>query len=148
LTTLGRRVWHGLPGGQRAVHTYDTLISCCPAGRTGQHDGTPPDRCAPRWTNPCYTELADYPDGVPFRQAHNLAGQAVRLAEEKRVKLSELPPEDYQTISEHFDANVYRVLNFDAAATRRSAFGGTAPEAVRVQIAQLKARLGETEPGA
>jgi len=47
------------------------------------------------------TDLADYlvGKGVPFRQAHALAGRVVRLAETKKVALSGLSLEEYHTIS-------------------------------------------------
>ncbi len=73
------------------------------------------------------TDLADYlvEKGVPFRQAHGLAGGVVRLAESKRVSLSGLTLEDYRTISDVFDADVQSVFDFDAAVARRQARGGT-----------------------
>ncbi len=89
------------------------------------------------------TDLADYlvMKGVPFREAHHLAGQLVRLAEQKGCKLSALPLADFQAISNAFEQDVYTVFDFDAAVARRSAYGGTAPEAVRRQIAELAERL-------
>lgn len=72
------------------------------------------------------TDLADYlvGKGVPFRQAHGLAGRAVRAAEERGVPLSGLPLDDYRAISEAFEDDVRAVFDFRAAAARRAAEGG------------------------
>ncbi|MFC1960443.1 argininosuccinate lyase [Chloroflexota bacterium] len=93
------------------------------------------------------TDLADYLvlKGIPFRQAHHTAGQIVKLAESKGVSLSQLSIEHYQQISPDFADDVYEVLDFDKAVARRNAFGGPAPDAVRVQIAQLAQRLREED---
>ncbi len=149
LTTL-----KGLPGGynkdlqedkEPLFDTHDTLAVLLPvlAGLIETMTFHPERMRAALDEAMLATDLADYlvMKGVPFRQAHHLAGQVVRLAEEKHVTLSELPPQDYRTISEHFDTDVYRVFDFTAAVARRKALGGTAPEAVRAQIAQLKAQI-------
>ena len=84
------------------------------------------------------TDLADYlvEKGVPFRQAHALAGQVVQLAESKHVPLSGLTLDDYHTISDVFDADVQSVFDFDAAVARRKASGGTGDFDDQVQRAQ------------
>jgi argininosuccinate lyase len=89
------------------------------------------------------TDLADYlvRKEMPFRQAHHVVGQAVRLAAERGIQLSELPLDDLQGLSELFDGDVASVFDFDAAVTRRSTPGGAAPNAVRQQIADAKRRL-------
>jgi argininosuccinate lyase len=86
------------------------------------------------------TELADYlvKQGVPFREAHGLVGQAVRLG-----PLESLSLEALQRLSPAFEADVSAVWNFKAAVARRSALGGTAPASVRAQIAQARARAGQ-----
>lgn len=73
------------------------------------------------------TDLADYlvGKGVPFRQAHSLAGRVVRLSESKDVPLSQLTLDDYHTISDVFEADVQMVFDFGAAVQRRMATGGT-----------------------
>ncbi len=84
------------------------------------------------------TELADYlvKKGLPFREAHHLVGQAVRLG-----PLDGLSLEALQQLSPAFEADVTRVWDFRAAVDRRSAFGGTAPESVQAQIAEAKERM-------
>jgi argininosuccinate lyase len=90
------------------------------------------------------TELADYlvEKGLPFRQAHHVVGRVVRLAQEERLKLSELPIEALRTFSELFEEDVAAVFDFDRSAARRRARGGTAPEAVMEQITLARTMLG------
>jgi argininosuccinate lyase len=85
------------------------------------------------------TELADWlvqKKNLPFRQAHHLVGQAVRLAEEKATSLAELTLENYQSISPLFEADLFSVLNFESAVARRNNAGGTAPAVVQRQLEQ------------
>jgi argininosuccinate lyase len=72
------------------------------------------------------TDLADYlvERGVPFRQAHGLAGRVVRAAEERGVPLSGVPLDALREISEQFTEDVSAVFDFRAAAARRKAPGG------------------------
>ncbi|PJF21570.1 MAG: argininosuccinate lyase, partial [Phototrophicales bacterium] len=82
------------------------------------------------------TDLADYlvHKGLPFRQAHHVVGQLVQIAAQKQISLSQLAMEQFKAVSSLFDSDVYEWFNFDAAVRRRSAFGGTAPDAVKEQI--------------
>jgi argininosuccinate lyase len=91
------------------------------------------------------TDLADYlvQRGVPFREAHALVGAAVRAAQTQGVALSALPLDTYQAISPIYDADLYSVFDFATAISKRRSFGGTAPEAVRLQIRQAEAFLSE-----
>lgn len=89
------------------------------------------------------TEVADYlvHKGLPFRDAHHVVGQIVRLGESQQQPLSRLSLTQYQEISSLFDADIYDWLNFDSAVAKRTATGGTSPQAVGVQIKQAKAIL-------
>jgi argininosuccinate lyase len=90
------------------------------------------------------TDLADYlvDRGVPFRQAHALTGQAVRLACERGKPLDQLTLAEFQSITPVFAEDVYDVFDPMQSVSRRSAIGGTAPEAVKLQLQQAKACLG------
>jgi len=89
------------------------------------------------------TELADYlvKKGVPFREAHHLVGQAVRLG-----PLDQIPLAALQAISPAFTADVTQVWDFRAAVDRRSALGGTSTGSVRAQLAAAQQRLRDTAP--
>jgi argininosuccinate lyase len=91
------------------------------------------------------TDLADWlvrEGGVPFREAHHIAGRAVMAAEEGGCGLAELPLDSLQAIDGRIDERVYDVLSVDASVRSRTSYGGTAPERVREQIAKAKAELG------
>jgi len=90
------------------------------------------------------TDLADYlvRRGQPFRQAHAIAGQAVRLAESKGIALQELPLEELQALSALFDADVREVFDFKASINRRSLPGGSGEEAVREQMQLARREIG------
>ncbi len=90
------------------------------------------------------TELADHlvREGVPFRTTHEAVGRLVRLAEERGCGIDELPAGDYLEVSEHFaGADVAALLDPRAALERRAGVGGTAPDAVRAQIVELRRRI-------
>jgi argininosuccinate lyase len=86
------------------------------------------------------TDLADYlvKKGSPFREAHALAGKAVRLAAEKSKPLDDLSVEEYQSLHPAFGPDVYAVFDPQQSISRRTALGGTAPEAVAAQLQQAK----------
>jgi argininosuccinate lyase len=89
------------------------------------------------------TDLADYlvRKGVPFREAHHVAGAAVQMAELQGAPLSQLTLEDLQKLHSAFDADVETIWSFEASVERRDVEGGTSRRAVLAQIAQLRAWL-------
>jgi len=92
------------------------------------------------------TDLADYLvcKGIPFRETHALAGKIVQLANIKGVDLAILPIQDYQAICPQFEEDVYRVFDPLESVKRRNSIGGSAPEAVKAQLAAAKRHLTET----
>lgn len=90
------------------------------------------------------TDLADYLvlKGIPFRESHRLVGELVRLAEERGLALRKLRLEDFKSISQAFEADVYEVFDFRRSVEKKSSRGGTAPEAVREQIERARTALG------
>ena len=93
------------------------------------------------------TELADYlaAKGVPFREAHHVAGSAVALAEKGGRGLEELTLAELRSLSEKIDEDVARVLAYETAMKRRNTPGGTAPERVWEQIVALKDWLAHAQ---
>ena len=89
------------------------------------------------------TDLADYlvAKGVPFREAHSLAGKVVRAAGEANVRMEELPLEAYQAISPVFEADVYQVFDPLASINKRNTVGGTSLQSVKMQIEGVKRLL-------
>ncbi len=89
------------------------------------------------------TDLADYlvRKGVPFRDAHEVVGKAVRRGIELGCDLSELKLEELQRFSSEIEADVYEVLTLEGSVAARGHYGGTAPNAVRARIREAKAAL-------
>lgn len=88
-------------------------------------------------------DLADYlvRKGVPFREAHDVVGKAVRLAEEREVSLAELPSQFFEDLHDEFDRDVGQVFSVQESLERRGSEGGTAPTAVRSQLEAAKSWL-------
>jgi len=88
------------------------------------------------------TDLADYlvRKGVPFREAHGMAGKAVRVAAEKDVSLDKLTLNERRAIGP-FDADVKDVFDPMKSVEARNAIGGTSPQSVKNQIRKAKLTL-------
>ena len=92
------------------------------------------------------TDLADWlvrAANVPFREAHEITGKAVRTAEEKGCFLWELDLANLQAIDRRIDSSVFEVLSVEASVASRTSFGGTAPSGVRARVADARASLGD-----
>ncbi|MGY6627227.1 MAG: argininosuccinate lyase [Oceanicaulis sp.] len=90
------------------------------------------------------TDLADWlvrELNMPFRDAHHVAGSAVKAAEAGGLALKDLPLARYQEIEPRIDARLFKVLSARASMESRTSYGGTAPVRVREQIAVWKQRL-------
>jgi argininosuccinate lyase len=94
------------------------------------------------------TDVADYlvRKGVTFRDAHRIAGQAVRSASERGVDLDQLPLDAWQALGP-FESDLQAVFDPLESVRRRNALGGTAPEAVEAQLRTAQARLDAALPG-
>jgi argininosuccinate lyase len=89
------------------------------------------------------TDLADWLVrrlGLPFREAHRIASQAVRRAEQRGIGLAELDLEELRAIEPRITAEAFEVLSVERSVASRTSFGGTAPECVRAAIQAAKER--------
>jgi argininosuccinate lyase len=86
------------------------------------------------------TDVAEWlvRQGVPFRVAHEVAGACVRRCEELGVELHELTDEQFAAIAPQLTPAVREVLTVEGSVAARSGRGGTAPSAVRDQLAELR----------
>lgn len=89
------------------------------------------------------TDIAEWMvrQGVPFRVAHEAAGECVRLAEGRGVGLDELTDAELAAIDPALTPQVREVLTVQGSIASRSARGGTAATAVaqqRQRIAQQR----------
>ncbi len=90
------------------------------------------------------TDLADWlvrETGMPFRDAHHVTGQVVKLAESNGCQLHELALGQLQAICPDINQSVYQVLAVEQSVASRTSFGGTAPENVREQIAHWRQQV-------
>ncbi|KAA8969743.1 argininosuccinate lyase [Mycobacterium sp.] len=96
------------------------------------------------------TDIAEWlvRQGVPFRIAHEIAGAAVRAAEQRGVGLDELTDEELAAISPELTPQVRDVLTIEGSVSSRAARGGTAPirvagqlDAVRETVDRLRRQL-------
>ena len=81
--------------------------------------------------------------GVPFRDAHEAAGAAVRVAEGRSVGLDELTDGELAQIHSELTPEVREVLTVTGSVTARDARGGTAPEQVARQLRALWTTVAE-----
>ncbi len=89
------------------------------------------------------TDLADYlvRKGLPFRDAHEAVGIAVRRAEELGVDLPDLPLDVLKSFSPLVGDDVFSVLTVEGSLASRNHIGGTAPDQVKSAIARARLRM-------
>lgn len=89
------------------------------------------------------TDLADYlvRQGIPFRDAHEIVGKAVRLGIDTNRDLSELKLEELSALSNVIKEDVFEVLTLEGSLKARNHLGGTAPVQVRAAIAAARDAL-------
>ncbi|MGH8638025.1 MAG: argininosuccinate lyase, partial [Burkholderiales bacterium] len=89
------------------------------------------------------TDLADYlvRKGLPFRDAHEAVGLAVRHAVDKGCDLSQLSLDELRRFSALIEPDVAAVLTLEGSVDARSHPGGTAPRQVRRALAQARRKL-------
>ena len=90
------------------------------------------------------TDLAEWlvGEGVPFREAHEIAGACVRLCEERGIELWDLTDADLTSLSTRLRPPVRSVLTVQGSIGSRSATGGTAPQRVAEQLDAVRGVAG------
>jgi argininosuccinate lyase len=127
-------------------NAYDTLAALLPVLAGALRTLTIHPECMRRNIDAgmMATDLADalVKRGLPFRQAHNLAGKAVQYANAQGKDLDQLTPGELQAFDpelkeEWFTANTLAAI-FDPlqSVERRNATGGSAAQAVAAQLEQ------------
>ena len=91
------------------------------------------------------TDLADYlvQKGMPFRQAHTVAGQSVAQCIARGIWLRDMSLADYQNLSPLFDEDVYEVIRPEPCVACRNSYGGTSYEQVESQLDAAEALMAE-----
>jgi argininosuccinate lyase len=91
------------------------------------------------------TDVAEWlvREGVPFRVAHEVAGACVRRCEALGVELADLSDEQLAGVDPRLTPQVREVLTVGGSVASRSGRGGTAPDRVGEQLAELRALVAE-----
>jgi argininosuccinate lyase len=86
------------------------------------------------------TDVAEWlvRQGVPFREAHEIAGACVRACEQRDIDLADLSDEDFAAIDPRLSPAVREVLTVEGSVASRDGRGGTAPVRVAEQLAELR----------
>ena len=86
------------------------------------------------------TDLADYlvKKGLPFRDAHEVVGNAVAYGIETGKDLSECSLDELKRFNQMIEQDVFDVLTLEGSVNARDIIGGTAPAQVRFQVEQCR----------
>ncbi len=89
------------------------------------------------------TDLADYlvGKGMPFRDAHEVVGLAVRLGLDSKRDLSDISLKELQQFCAEISDDVFDILSLEGSVSARKHIGGTAPDTVRAAIKSARALL-------
>ncbi|MEO5577978.1 MAG: argininosuccinate lyase [Sphingomicrobium sp.] len=125
-----------------AAHDRLTLSLAAMAGMIADLEFVPEKmRAAAAAGHACATDLADWlagEAGVPFREAHHVAGRAVAAAEAAGKALDQLTLEQLQAVDPRIGADALPRLSVECSVASRTSAGGTAP--IRVAEAIMAAR--------
>ncbi|TCP44731.1 argininosuccinate lyase [Tamaricihabitans halophyticus] len=91
------------------------------------------------------TDIAEWlvREQVPFRVAHEAAGECVQRAEARGIGLDELTDAELAEVHPALTPRVREVLTVAGSIASRNAYGGTAPDRVAEQRDRLRARVAE-----
>ena len=89
------------------------------------------------------TDLADYlvRKGMPFRQAHQVVGAVVALAEKTGKPLNRLSLGELQSVDKTFGRNTLAVFDLKNAMARRNLTGAPGTKEVAKQLARWRKLL-------
>jgi argininosuccinate lyase len=79
--------------------------------------------------------------GVPFRKAHEIVGNAVRLGLERNTELNAIPLADLQQLSPAFAEDFFAAITLRATLDCHDVLGGTATHRVAKALAEAKQRI-------
>ncbi|RJS47310.1 argininosuccinate lyase [Nocardioides cavernaquae] len=87
------------------------------------------------------TDIAEWlvKQGVPFRIAHEVAGECVQVCEGADIELADLSDEQFAAINPALTPEVRSVLTVEGSVSSRDGRGGTAPVRVAEQLTEARA---------
>ena len=90
------------------------------------------------------TDCADYlvgEKGMPFRTAYKITGEIVAYCIKNRKTLETMTLDEYRSFSEQFDEGIYHAVDLMTCLEKRTSYGGTSVDSVRIQIENAKKRF-------
>lgn len=93
------------------------------------------------------TDIADYlvNKGIPFRGAHEIIGKMVLYCIQNHKYLLDLSMEEIHEFSEHFEQDIYEVLQPAHVVNARNVYGGTAAPQVQAAIGRAETVLHQMQ---
>jgi len=90
------------------------------------------------------TDMADYlvAQGIAFREAHHIVGEAVSFALANNKELHQLSLEQLQSFSALIEEDIFSFLKTRQMIDRRTSYGGTSGKNVRQAITEAEKKLG------
>ena len=69
-----------------------------------------------------------------FRDAHQITGKIVALADKKKLQVHELNIKDFKTINKRINKKVFDSITLSSSVNNRKSLGGTSPENIKKEI--------------
>jgi argininosuccinate lyase len=76
---------------------------------------------------------------MPFRDAHEVVGKAVRYCIDQGKDMPELTIEEWRAFSDKIEQDIAAAITLEASVNARRSTGGTALEKVKEEIERAKA---------
>ena len=91
------------------------------------------------------TDCADYLvyKGLPFRDAYKAVGTLVARCIDKNLTLETLPIDEYKSICDTFENDIYDFISLDNCVKKRTVKGGPAPECVLAEVKAMREMLNK-----
>lgn len=124
----------------------DTLALCLQASAGMVKDFTADGERMQQAAGQGYSTATDIADwlvrtlGMPFRRAHHVTGQIVKLASARQCGLEDLSLNDMRKIEPGITKDIFSVLGVENSVKSRTSFGGTSPVRVREAIRAAKVK--------
>jgi argininosuccinate lyase len=93
------------------------------------------------------TDAADYlvNKGVPFRDAHGIIGRLVLYCIDKNTSIDALSLEEFRTISDKFEEDIYDAVSLKTCVEKRLTVGAPGPDAMKKVIAFHREYLAQEQ---
>jgi len=131
---------------ERVFDTADTIFSTLEVIATMLPDiAVNREKCLAAASDPALlaTDAADWLvlKGIPFREAHEIVGKAVALAELKNKPLNALNDVDWKSLDKRIKPGITEVFDLKRSLAKREFIGATGPKQVAGQIVFWKKQL-------